>query len=101
VGDLHTALGHHLHEVAIRQPIGNVPSYAQLNDLGIEGALAITTGVFRSAAVDPALLGGYWLSWAKNRPQVNLIASRSRRTRMGLQLVTPKLGFPDNSLFQI
>jgi hypothetical protein len=41
VGDLHTALGHHLHEVAIRQPIGNVPSYAQLNDLGIEGALAV------------------------------------------------------------
>jgi hypothetical protein len=41
VGDLHTALGHHLHEVTIRQPIGNVPSYAQLNDLGIEGALAV------------------------------------------------------------
>jgi hypothetical protein len=41
VGDLHTALGHHLHEVSVRQPIRDVPPYAQLNDLGIEGALAV------------------------------------------------------------
>jgi hypothetical protein len=39
-----------------------------------------------------ALLGGHWLSSAKNWPQVNLIAYGSQRTRMALQSVTQKLG---------
>ena len=41
VGDLDVALGHHLHEVAIGKPIRDVPPYAELDNVGIEGALAV------------------------------------------------------------
>jgi hypothetical protein len=41
VGDLDAALGHHLHEVAIRQPIGDVPAHAELDYVGVEGPLAV------------------------------------------------------------
>jgi len=41
VGDLDAALGHHLHEVAIGKPIRNVPPYAELDNVGIEGPLAV------------------------------------------------------------
>src|SRR5271156_3574193 len=41
VGNLDAALGHHLHEVAIGKPIRNVPPYAELDNVGIEGPLAV------------------------------------------------------------
>ena len=41
VGDLDVALGHHLHEVAIGKPIRDVPPYAELDNVGIEGALVV------------------------------------------------------------
>src|SRR5664279_1828165 len=41
VRDLHAALGHHLHEIPIRQPIRDVPAHAQLDDVGVEGPLAV------------------------------------------------------------
>src|ERR1022692_4893119 len=40
-GDLDAALGHHLHEVAIGKPIRDVPPYAELDNVGIEGALVV------------------------------------------------------------
>ena len=41
VGHLNSTLRHHLDEVPIRQPIGDIPSHAQLNNVGIKGALAV------------------------------------------------------------
>jgi hypothetical protein len=39
--DFDAALGHHLHKISIRQPIGDVPAHAQLDDVGVEGPLAV------------------------------------------------------------
>ena len=41
MGNLDTALCHHLHQIAIRQPIGDIPSHAQLNDVGVESTFAV------------------------------------------------------------
>src|SRR5450759_4410895 len=41
MGNLDPALCHHLHQIAIREPIGDIPSHAQLNDVGVKGALAV------------------------------------------------------------
>jgi hypothetical protein len=41
VRDLYAALAHHLHQVPIRQPIRDIPAYAMLNDIGVEGSLAV------------------------------------------------------------
>src|ERR1700690_506459 len=35
------ALGHHLHKISIRQPIGDVPPHTQFNDVGVEHPPAI------------------------------------------------------------
>ena len=39
--DLDAALGHHLNQVPIRQPVGDIPTHAQLDDVGVEYPLAI------------------------------------------------------------
>jgi hypothetical protein len=41
VGNLDAALCHHLHQIVIREPVGDIPSHAQLNDVGVKGALAV------------------------------------------------------------
>jgi hypothetical protein len=35
------ALGHHLDQAAVREPVGDVPANAELDDLGVEAALAV------------------------------------------------------------
>jgi hypothetical protein len=39
--ELDATLCHHLDQVPIRQPIADIPSHAQLNDVGVEGTLAV------------------------------------------------------------
>ena len=39
--DLDAALRHHLDQIPIRKSIGDVPTHAQLNDVRVEGALAV------------------------------------------------------------
>src|ERR1039457_3938894 len=39
--DFDAALGHHLHKISIRQPIGDVPAHAQFDDVGIEYTFAV------------------------------------------------------------
>jgi hypothetical protein len=41
MGDLDATLCHHLHQVSVRQPIGDVPAHAQLDDVGIEYTFAV------------------------------------------------------------
>ena len=41
MGDLDAPLGHHLDQIPVRKPIGNVPANAQLNDVGVESAFAV------------------------------------------------------------
>src|ERR1700689_3436449 len=36
VSNLNTTLGHHLHEIPVRHPIGDVPPHAQLDNVGVE-----------------------------------------------------------------
>src|ERR1017187_1062342 len=36
--DFDAALGHHLHKISIRQPIGDVPAHAKFDDIGVEYA---------------------------------------------------------------
>ena len=39
--DDNVTLGQHLDQVTLAQPIGKIPTYAQLNDFGLEPAAAI------------------------------------------------------------
>src|ERR1019366_2718333 len=39
--DFDAALGHHLDEIPIRQPIADIPAHAQLNDVGVECPFAV------------------------------------------------------------
>ena len=41
MGDFDAALGHHLHQVAIRQSIGDIPTHAELNHVSVERPLAV------------------------------------------------------------
>jgi hypothetical protein len=41
VGDLDAALRHHLDQVPIRQPIGDIPPHAELNNVRVKGSLAV------------------------------------------------------------
>src|SRR5450631_2267595 len=41
MGDLDATLCHHLDQVSVRQPIGDVPPHAQLDDVGIEYTFAV------------------------------------------------------------
>src|ERR1022692_4145470 len=41
MGDLDAALGHHLDQIPIRQAIRDVPTYAQLDNVRVEGASAV------------------------------------------------------------
>src|SRR5450755_2877888 len=41
MGDLDATLCHHLDQVSVRQPIGDVPAHAQLDDVGIEYTFAV------------------------------------------------------------
>src|ERR1700733_10538272 len=41
IGDPNASLSHHLHQIPIREPIRNVPPYAELDNVGIEGPLAV------------------------------------------------------------
>src|ERR1022692_4793054 len=41
MGDLDATLCHHLDQVSVRQPIGDVPPHAQLGDVGIEYTFAV------------------------------------------------------------
>src|ERR1035437_9099984 len=41
MGDFDPALRHHLHQVAIRQSIGDIPTHAELNHVSVERPLAV------------------------------------------------------------
>src|ERR1017187_6149665 len=41
MGDLDATLGHHLDQVPVRKPIGDVPAHAQLNDVCVECPFAV------------------------------------------------------------
>src|SRR5450755_4257973 len=41
MGDLDATLGHHLDQVPVRKPIGDVPAHAQLNNVGVECPFAV------------------------------------------------------------
>jgi hypothetical protein len=39
--DLDPAFRHHLYQIPIREPIGDIPPHAQLNNVRVKGALAV------------------------------------------------------------
>jgi len=39
MGQLDAALGHHLHKILVRQPIGDVPTHVKLDIAGVESLL--------------------------------------------------------------
>jgi hypothetical protein len=41
MGDLDAALSHHLHQIPIREPVGDVPTHTQLDDIRVERAFAV------------------------------------------------------------
>jgi hypothetical protein len=44
-GDLDSALCHHLDQVPVRQPIRGVPPHAQIDNVGVKGALTAGRGL--------------------------------------------------------
>jgi hypothetical protein len=103
VRDLHAALGHHLHEIPIRQPIRDVPAHAQLDDVGVEGPLAVNrvTGyrLRRSAPLQGQRILLDAPECTRTRPRISTISkTNSMMKNRTVPVTTTRTGLTDDRL---